>query len=49
MDQKPDRALTETIRGIHKLRKAERGDEIDKYQFLVVVQKAIKDLKRQAL
>ena len=44
VDQKPDQALTETIKGIYKLWKAERGDEIDKYQFLGVVQKAIEDL-----
>lgn len=43
VDQKPDQALTDTIRGIYKLWKAERGDEIDKYQFLRVVQKAIED------
>ncbi|KAF9651379.1 hypothetical protein BDM02DRAFT_3110817 [Thelephora ganbajun] len=41
VDQKPDHALTETIKGVYKLWKADRGDEIDKYQFLKVVQKAI--------
>ena len=41
--QEPDRALTETIKGIYKLWKAERGHEIDKYQFLNVVQKAIEE------
>ena len=43
VDQKPDHALTEAIKGIYKLWKAERGDEIDKYQFLRVVQSAIED------
>jgi len=43
VDQKPDHALTETIKGIYKLWKAERGDEIDKHQFLDVVQKAIEE------
>lgn len=43
VDQKPDHALTETIKGIYRLWKAERGDEIDKYQFLKIVQKAIEE------
>ena len=43
VDQKPDHALTEAIKGIYKLWKAERGDEIDKCQFLDVVQKAIEE------
>ena len=43
VDLKPDQALTETIRGIYKLWKADRGDEIDKHQFLKVVQMAIED------
>lgn len=43
VDQEPDLALTGAIRGIYKLWKAERGDEIDKYQFLKVVQNAIED------
>ena len=43
VDKKPDHALTETIKGIYRLWKAERGDEIDKYQFLKVVQKAIEE------
>ena len=42
-DLKPDHALTETIKGIYRLWKAERGDEIDKYQFMKVVQKAIEE------
>ena len=41
--QEPDHALTETIKGIYKLWKAERGHEVDKYQFLNVVQKAIEE------
>ena len=44
VNQKPDLALTETMKGIYKLWKAERGDEVDKYQFLKVVQNAIEDL-----
>lgn len=43
VDQKPDQALTDTIKGIYQLWKAQRGDEIDKYQFLKVVQNAIED------
>jgi hypothetical protein len=43
VDQKPDHALTETIKGIYKLWKAQRGDEIDKFQFMQVVQKAIEE------
>lgn len=43
VDQKPDHALVETIKGIYKLWKAERGDEIDKHQFLKVVQHAIEE------
>ena len=43
VDQKSDRALTETIKGIYKLWRAERGDETDKLQFLDVVQKAIEE------
>ena len=43
LDLKPDHALTETIKGIYKLWKAERGEEIDKYQFLKVVQNAIEE------
>ena len=43
IDQKPDQALTDAIKGIYRLWKAERGDEIDKYQFLKVVQNAIED------
>jgi len=44
VEQKFDHALTETIKGIYKLWKAERGDEIDKYQFLKLVQKATEEL-----
>lgn len=44
VDQEPDHLLTETIKGIYRLWKAERGDEIDKYQFLKVVQKSIEGL-----
>lgn len=43
VDQKRDQALTEAIKGVYKLWKAERGDEIDKHQFLKVVQTAIED------
>lgn len=44
VDQQPDHALTEAIKGIYRLWKAERGDEIDKYQFLKVVRTAIEEL-----
>ena len=44
VDRKPDHALTEAIKGIYKLWKADRGDEIDKYQFLKVAQQAIEDV-----
>ena len=43
IDQRSDQALTETIKGIYRLWKAERGDEIDKYQFLKLVQKATEE------
>ena len=43
VDRTPDHALTDAIRGVYKLWKADRGDEIDKYQFLKVVQKAIEE------
>jgi len=43
MDRKSDHALTETIRGIYGLWKADRGGEIDKYQFLKVVQEAVEE------
>ena len=43
VDQKSDHALTEAIKGIYRLWKAERGDEIDKYQFLKLVQKATEE------
>ena len=43
VDQKSDHALTEAIKGIYKLWKAERGDEIDKYQFLKLVQTATEE------
>jgi len=42
-DRTPDHALTDAIRGVYKLWKADRGDEIDKYQFLKVVQNAIEE------
>jgi hypothetical protein len=44
VNQRPDQALEETMRGIYKLWKAERGDEVDKYQFLKVIQNVIEDL-----
>jgi len=42
-DQMSDHALTEAIKGIYELWKADRGGDIDKYQFLKVVQKAIEE------
>jgi len=44
VDREPDHVLTETIKGIYKLWKANRGDESNKYQFLKVVQKAVEEL-----